>query len=108
MKEFSKLLKENPNAIVGIGECGIDRYHEYKPQIQADAFRAQIEMALEHDLALVVHSRDAAEETLEILNQYRNESNLRGTMHCYSYNNDYAEDIFKNEFRTWTWWNNYV
>lgn len=98
IKEFKKLIAEHPEEIVGIGECGIDRYHHYEAQLQADVFKAQIELALEHNLALVVHSRDAAEETLEVLDQYKNETNLRGTMHCYSYAPSYAQDVLKMNF----------
>lgn len=98
ISKFKTLLSDKNNKIVGIGECGIDRYHHYEAQLQKDVFKAQIELALEHDLALVVHSRDAAEETLEILEQYKNESNFRGTMHCYSYSPDYAQEILKMNF----------
>lgn len=99
MATFQTLIKENPKKVVGIGECGIDRHYPgYNLELQRDAFKAQIELALEHNLGLVVHSRDAAEETLEILEQYKNESNLRGTMHCYSYTPDYARDILKMDF----------
>jgi TatD DNase family protein len=95
IKEFRDLLNSHENKIVGIGECGIDRYHHYDAQLQEAVFKAQIELALEHDLALVIHSREAAEETLKILDEYKNESNFRGTMHCYSYGIDYARDIIK-------------
>jgi TatD DNase family protein len=99
LHDIQKLVehKEQYN-IVGIGECGIDlHYPDYNLSRQQDAFRAQIELALEHDLALVVHSRDAAEETLRILFEYEHE-NLRGTMHCYSYDMAYAQEIVKLNF----------
>ena len=78
--------------IVGIGECGIDfHYPDYDKQRQYDAFKAQIELALEHNLALVVHSRDAADETLHILDEYKNQ--LSATMHCFSYDRSIAKDV---------------
>jgi TatD DNase family protein len=99
LAEFQTLIKENPVKVVGIGECGIDKhYPRYDLDIQKDVFKAQIELALEHNLGLVVHSRDAADETLEVLEQYKNETNLRGSMHCYSYTPDYARDILKMNF----------
>ena len=81
------------NKIVGIGECGIDmHYPDYDLNRQRDAFKAQIELALEHDLALVVHSRDAYDETLRILEEYKNNIQ-RATMHCFSYDQAFAQTV---------------
>ncbi len=87
------LKNKNENNIVGIGECGIDlHYPEYNLQRQHDAFKAQIELALEHNLALVVHSRDAYDETLKILEEYKN--NIQhGIMHCFSYDQSFADTV---------------
>lgn len=91
--EFKKLLeKKKELKIIGIGECGIDKYHQpYNLQQQKDAFAAQIELALEHNLPIVVHSRDADQETYESLYAYRNHPNLKGVIHCFSSNIDYAQ-----------------
>lgn len=79
--------------IVGIGECGMDRhYPDHNLIRQRDAFKAQIELALENDLALVVHSRDAYDETLTILEEYKNNIN-RAVMHCFSYDQSFAEIV---------------
>ena len=79
--------------IVGVGECGIDRhYPDYNLNRQRDAFKAQIELALEHDLALVIHSRDAYDETLRILEEYKNNIS-RATMHCFSYDQAFATTV---------------
>ncbi len=79
------------NKIIGIGECGIDLHYEnYNLPRQQDAFKAQIELALEYDLALSIHSRDGAEETFKIIDQYAKEDNFRGIMHCYAYDLAYA------------------
>ena len=85
--------KKESNKIVGIGECGIDmHYPDYNLVRQRDAFKAQIELALEHDLALIVHSRDAYDETLRILQEYHH--NLtRATMHCFSYDQSFADTV---------------
>ncbi len=86
------------NKIVGIGECGMDmHYPNYNLNRQRGAFKAQIELALEHDLALVVHSRDAYDETLHILEEYRN-NNMRATMHCFSYDQAFAQTIIDWNF----------
>ena len=85
--------------VIGIGECGIDRYHQgYNFQLQKAVFQKQIEIALEHNLPLVIHSRDAVEETLECLLPYTKESNLKGIIHCYSYDLSYAQEFIKYRF----------
>lgn len=54
--------------VVAIGECGLDYYYEHSPrEFQRAAFAAQIALARIHDLALVVHTRDAWDETFAIL-----------------------------------------
>ena len=87
------LMHKKENKIVGIGECGIDlHYPNYNLPRQEDVFKAHIELALEHDLALVVHSRDAADETLKIIDTYKKDIK-QGTMHCFSYDNAIAQDV---------------
>ncbi|BDC34365.1 deoxyribonuclease [Candidatus Dependentiae bacterium Noda2021] len=92
IKEIEKLLHhKEQNKIVAIGECGFDRhYPEYNIQRQYDAFHAQVELALEYDCALVVHTRDAREETARALEQYKGQL-TRGVIHCFSENNDFAQ-----------------
>jgi TatD DNase family protein len=88
LKKWTLSIKKNK--IVGIGECGIDmHYPDYNLNRQRDAFKAQIELALEHNLALVVHSRDAYDETLRILEEYKKNIS-RATMHCFSYDQAFA------------------
>lgn len=85
-----KKLLATEQKIVAIGECGIDlHYPDSNLARQKDAFKAQIELALEHNLALVIHSRDAAQETLDCLEEFKH-NNLRGTMHCFSYDLEFA------------------
>jgi TatD DNase family protein len=97
--KISAYVKEHQeNKIIGIGECGIDLHYEgYDLARQQDAFKAQIELALEHNLALSIHSRDAAQETFEIIDQYRKEDNFRGIMHCYAYDESYAHEAIKSK-----------
>lgn len=84
-KEISKLVQhKEENRIVGIGECGLDKhYPETNLPRQIDAFRAQIELALEHQLPIVVHTRDALDETTRVLEEYKQED-LSGVIHCFS------------------------
>ncbi len=86
------LLKKHELKIVGIGECGIDKhYPDFDLARQQHVFHAQIQLALEHNLALVIHSRDADLETYNALASYKHESNLKGTIHCFSSDEDYAQ-----------------
>lgn len=91
-KEIKKLAKQKEqNKIVAIGECGFDKHYPgYNLTRQRDAFRAQIELALEHDLALIVHTRDAAEETIMFLEEFKQEP-LRGVIHCFSEDQAFAD-----------------
>lgn len=89
---FNKNNAHTDYSIVGIGECGIDRHYPgYNLQRQKDAFKAQIELALEFNLALSVHSRDAADETLYSLDEFRKEK-LRGVIHCFSEDQSFAKE----------------
>jgi TatD DNase family protein len=98
-KQLAQLMQhKEKNKIVGVGECGIDMYRPgYDLQRQQDAFKAHIELALEHDVALVVHSRNAAQETLRILDDYAGQIS-RATMHCFSYDQSIAQDVINKGF----------
>jgi TatD DNase family protein len=97
-KQHGRLIREwaqerEKLRIVAIGECGMDRHYPGSDiQKQADVFKMHIEIALEHGLALVIHSRDAYEETLRILEQYKNED-ICGVMHCFSYDLAFARTV---------------
>ena len=97
-KELASLIKDPKNKIVALGECGLDRhYPDYNLPRQIDVFRAHIECALEHALPIVVHTRDARDETLQVLDEYRAE-NLRGIIHCFSEDLDFAHETIKLGF----------
>ncbi len=71
--------------LVAIGECGLDRHWNIEVEIrkgEAELFAAQAELAVESDLPIIVHSRDAAEETAAVL---QGVSGVRGVIHCFSY-----------------------
>lgn len=100
-KDFQLIEKmaknKETNKIVAIGECGLDRHRDYDAIRQADAFKAHIELALTHDLALVVHSRDAYDETLKILEPYAHDIK-RAVMHCFSYDTFFAQHVIAWDF----------
>jgi TatD DNase family protein len=95
-KLHAMIQKDARKKIVAVGECGIDRYHKgYNAQLQEDVFKAQIELALEHNLALSIHSRDAADETLDILLPYKGQLQ-QAVMHCFSYDQAIASEVVDN------------
>ena len=68
--------------VIAIGETGLDFYYNYSPkEIQLFVFKEQIKIAKEVSLPLIVHTRDAFNETLEIL---RKENAERGVFHCFT------------------------
>jgi TatD DNase family protein len=99
IKELKKLLQTtNDHTIVAIGECGIDKhYPDYNLPRQRDVFRAQIELALEYHKALIVHTRNAGDETLQCLDEFSQES-LRGVIHCFSENSTFAQHVIAMGF----------
>ena len=65
-EEITGLLREPE--VVAVGECGLDYHYDHSPRdAQREAFAAQVALAHEHDLALVVHSREAWDDTFAIL-----------------------------------------
>ncbi len=71
--------------LIAIGECGLDRHWNRDPQIwkqEQELFEAQLYLAREYNVPVIVHSRDAAGETAEIL---RSVPGVRGVIHCFSY-----------------------
>jgi TatD DNase family protein len=76
--------------LVGIGECGLDYYYEHSPrEPQQRAFAAQIRLAHEHNLALVIHARDAWGDLFAILRQEGVPA--RTVIHCFTGGPDEAE-----------------
>ena len=82
---------DNPK-IIGIGEIGLD-YHYTKDNIdkQIELFKKQLDIAQKHNLPVVVHSRDAIEDTYNVLKDY----NLKGSIHCFSSSLEMARKFIK-------------
>ena len=89
-------IRKRPFA--AIGEIGLDFYHDitYKEQ-QYTAFRKQIAWALEYGLPIVIHTRNAMEETIDVINEYKGRG-LRGIFHCFSGDEEAARKIIAAGF----------
>lgn len=93
-------LKENSGLpkIVAIGEIGLDYYwDEPGREVQKKWFLRQLELAREVKLPVVIHSRDAAKDTLDIMKSFHSE-NLGGVIHCFSYTKEMAREYLNMGF----------
>ena len=93
-KKFSKddivKLAQNPN-VVGIGETGLDYFYETAPRVaQKENFRKHIQAAIELDLPIIIHSRNADEDMIQMLCD-EGQGKLRGVLHCFSSGPDLAK-----------------
>ncbi|UUR08669.1 TatD family hydrolase [Sphingomonas glaciei] len=71
--------------VVAIGECGLDYYYDKSDRDSQKArFRAQIEAARQADLPLIIHTRDAEEDTAAILTEEAARGGVRGVLHCFT------------------------
>lgn len=118
--EIEELIYSNKNnqKVIGIGEIGLD-YHDMETQIayikqdypqyeniteeevknkQKEVFIKQIELASKMNLPIVVHSRDATADTLEIIKSNINLLKNKGLIHCFSGSVEVAKEYFKMGF----------
>ena len=101
IEEIRILVNENIKykKIVAIGEIGLDYYWEkdlQRRELQKQAFIKQIEMANEFDLPIVIHTREAVMDTIEILK--KNKVNKRGIFHCCPLNRELVKEALKLGF----------
>jgi TatD DNase family protein len=97
--EFEKLVVHP--TVVAIGECGLDYFRlegdiEKIKEVQKKVFRQQIEFAIKHNKALMIHTRDSYADTYEILNQYKGK--VRGNLHFFVGNLDWANKFIELGF----------
>ena len=90
LEEYRVLCKRNPK-IKAIGEIGLDYHYEDIPRdLQKKAFIAQMELARELDLPVIVHERDAHEDGMDIVRQF---PTVKGVFHCYSGSAEMARQL---------------
>lgn len=91
LKKFAALATKPK--VVAIGECGLDYYYEHSPKKeQAELLRFQIKLALEHDLPMIFHVRDAFADFWTIFDEFKN---IRGVVHSFSATQANLEQILK-------------
>ena len=97
LKEQTSLPKT-----VAIGEIGLDYYWDKEPEVQNAQrywFRRQMELARETNLPVIIHSRDAAADTMEVMKAVHAEE-IPGVIHCYSYSREMAQEFINDLFST--------
>lgn len=92
LEEYRKLCKLY-SKVKAIGEIGLDYHYEDIPrEIQKSAFLAQMALAKELDLPVIIHEREAHEDGLEIVKQF---PGVRGVFHCYSGSAEMAKELVR-------------
>ncbi|OON97511.1 MAG: hydrolase TatD [Epulopiscium sp. Nele67-Bin005] len=91
LRELSKSKK-----VMSIGEIGLDYHYDYSPRdVQKHWFLEQLALAKEVDLPVMIHSREADQDTFDILKSNNVEN---GVIHCYSGNKELAREYVKRNF----------
>ena len=95
LEKYNELVNfiEN-NKVYAIGECGLDYYwsQEFKEE-QKILFEMQIKLSIEKDLPIIIHCRDAIQDTFDIVKKYKGQ--IKGIMHCYSGSLEMAYEFIK-------------
>ena len=92
LEEYRELVRQNPK-IKAIGEIGLDYHYEDIPrELQLKAFRAQMALAAELDLPVIVHERDAHADGMAVIDEF---PTVKGVFHCYSGSAEMAAQLIK-------------
>lgn len=90
-------LTEHPK-VVAVGEMGLDYHWDTSPKdVQKEIFRQQIRIAKNANLPIIIHNREATEDTIEILKE-ENAKEVGGIMHCYSDTTEYIDECLAMDF----------
>lgn len=95
LEEIENLIIENRNnkKIVAVGEIGLDYHYDTNREWQKEVFVKQIEFANKYQYPIVIHTRDAIMETIEILKKYPVDK--KGVFHCCPFNKDLVREGLK-------------
>ncbi len=78
--------------IVAVGEIGLDYYYDFADRkVQIEVFRKQVALANELDLPVIIHDREAHEDTMQVLKEFK----PKGVVHCFSGSAEMAKEIIK-------------
>jgi TatD DNase family protein len=95
-EQLEQFVLDNRDKVVGIGETGLDYYHmtrgrhEIQKQAQHAFFGAQASLAVRLDLPLIIHTRDAASDTIALIKEF---GVKRAVIHCYTETPEFADEL---------------
>ena len=93
-KEFIIKSIKNIDKVIGIGETGLDYYYNHSDKkIQIESFIQHIEAAIKLNKPVIVHSRNAEDDTFKILSDVKKGNNLKILMHCYTGSENFAKKL---------------
>lgn len=95
IEELKELCKNNK--VRAIGEIGLDYYYEENPprEVQLKAFRMQMKLAKELNLPVIIHDRDAHQDTLDVIKEF---PEVKGEIHCFSGSVEFAKECVKRGY----------
>lgn len=95
--EIEKLtfLISNNNKIIGVGETGLDYFRVHSKISQKKNFYKQIEIANQYNLPVIVHSRDAENDTIQVIKDYSKTSKTKFLIHCFTGSPSFAEKLIE-------------
>ena len=97
VEKIDEILKNGTNKkIVAVGEIGLDYHYETNKEWQKEVFIKQIEIANKYNLPIIIHTREAVSDTIEILKQ--NPVNKKGIFHCCPFNRELIKEGLKMGF----------
>ena len=96
IKEIKELLEQNNKKIVAVGEIGLDYHYDTDKNKQQEAFIKQIKIANKFNLPIVIHTREAVMDTIQILKE--NPVNRKGVFHCCPFNRELVKEALKLGF----------
>lgn len=96
-EEFNYIKNNiNNSKIVGIGEIGLDyHYGSNNKEKQIKMFKSLLDLAQSENISVVIHTRDAAQDTMNILKNYK----LKVDIHCFGYSLEIAKECIKRGYR---------
>lgn len=86
----------NNKKVLAVGEIGLDYYYDgYDRDLQIKAFKEQMDIARSLDYPVIIHDREAHEDTLKVIKEFKT---VRGVLHCYSGSLPFAKEILKQDY----------
>ena len=90
LTEIEKMLSHGK--CVAVGEIGLEYHYDFVPKdVQISVFEKHLQLAVKHDIPVIVHDREAHADTMDLLKKYK----PKGVLHCYSGSTEMAKEVLK-------------